>query len=255
MGSFTEVVLSFNFAKDTPAPVLAAFAALEGPRSEEAPPLPAPVEEGWDPWEPDWRLAGYPEGQGDPFEDEPWKHDWAAWTSTAMGVQTTPHGRLTWSALGLWNLDCRFSWKTDVDTASGALAWLAPHVDRTYSNRKILVGYAHDEYQPRPQLFWVDGGRWDVEDLNIDLSPIVPAPSSASTVGSVSSDEDRVKLEAEYHEVRRLMGTKMAEYYPERGRRRRPITDEEANAEIQQYAARAYYLEIVLWGPRRKPHD
>src|SRR5215207_540054 len=120
MASFTEVVLSFNFADDTPAHVLAAFAALEVPRLKGALPLPPPVEEAWDMWEPDWRLAGYPEGEGDPFEDEPWKHDWAAWTSTAMGVQTTPHGHLTWSALDRWNLDCRFSWKTDADTASGA---------------------------------------------------------------------------------------------------------------------------------------
>lgn len=258
MGSFTEVVLSFNFAEDTPSHVLAAFAALEIPGSESAPLLPAPVEEAWDVWEPDWRLAGYRDGEGDPFEEEPWKHDWAAWISTAMGVKTIPHGQLTWSPLNRWNLDCRFSWKTDALTASDALSWLAPFVDRTYSNRKILVGYAQDDYEPRPHLFWADGGRWEEEDLNVDVSPQdqTKGPRLGGTnAESMSSDEERVELEAEYREVRRLFEAKMDEYYPERGRRRRPITDEEANAEIQQYAARAHYLEVVLWGPGRKPHD
>lgn len=171
MGSFTEILLSFSFANETPAHVLAAFAALEGPKSEGAPSLPPPVEEAWHMWEPDWRVMGFPKGKGDPFEDEPWKHDWASWISIAMGVGTTPHGYLTWSKRGLWNLDCRFSWKTDPTAASDALAWLAPYVRRADSDRKILVGYAHYEYDPRPHLFWVKGGKWDLEDLNSHDDP------------------------------------------------------------------------------------
>jgi hypothetical protein len=167
MGSFSEIVLSFNFADQTPDHVLAAFSGLAVPKMPEgAPSLPPPVVEAWDRWEPDWRLVGYPEGQGDPFEQEPWRHDWAAWISTAMGVQTTPHGLLAWSELGVWNLDCRFSWKTDPDTASEALAWLAPHVNSVYTDGKVLVGYVLSEYAPRPLLFWVDAGRWELEDLN-----------------------------------------------------------------------------------------
>lgn len=167
MGSFSEVVLSFNFANETPHQVLAAFAALAAPNPPEAAPiLPPPVVEAWDAFEPDWRDAGYPDGQGDPFETEPWRHDWATWLSTAMGVQTTPHGRLAWSELGIWNLDCRFSWKTGPETVSHALSWLASFVDTTYSEGKILVGYVHFEYAPRPHLFWVEDGKWELEDLN-----------------------------------------------------------------------------------------
>jgi hypothetical protein len=169
MGSFSEVVLSFDFADDTPAEVLAAFSALAVPHLDEgAPPLPPPVVEAWEYFSPDWREAGPEDGQGDPFENEPWRHDWASWTSTAMGVQTTPHGLLDWSELGTWNLDCRFSWKTDPHTASEALAWLAPFVSTKYAEGRILVGYAHFEYAPRPHLFWVEDGRWELEDLNPD---------------------------------------------------------------------------------------
>ena len=169
MGSFSEIVLSFNFDDQTPDDVLAAFSSLAPPDPPEGTPLlPPPVVEAWDPWSPDWRDAGYPDGEGDPFERWPWRHDWASWVSTAMGVQTTPHGRLTWSELGTWNLDCRFSWKTDPSTASEALSWLAPHVDTSYTDGKVLVGHAHFEYAPRPHLFWVDGGRWELEDLNPD---------------------------------------------------------------------------------------
>jgi hypothetical protein len=167
MGSFTEVVLSFNFADGTPDHVLAAFSSLAVPHLRDgAPRLPPPVVEGWDLWSPDWREAGYPEGQGDPFEAEPWRHDWASWTSTAMGVQTTPHGMLQWSELGAWNLDCRFSWKTDPVTAGEALAWLGPYIGGGNPDGKVLAGYAHFEYAPRPHLFWVGAGRWEIEDLN-----------------------------------------------------------------------------------------
>jgi len=85
-----------------------------------------------------------------------------------MGVTTTPHGLLSWSEVGTWNLDCRFSWKTDPVTASEALAWLAPYVDLTYAEGTVLVGYAHFEYAPKPHLLWVSDGRWELEDLNPD---------------------------------------------------------------------------------------
>lgn len=168
MGSFSEVVLSFDFVADTPGHVLAAVGALVVPWSlAGAPDLPPPVVEEWDRFEPDWRMAGLPEGQGDPFEDEPWRHDWATWLSMSMGGRTTPHGHLVWSHRRRWNLDCRFAWKTDPLTASEALDWLAPYVHPTFRG-KTLVGYAHHEYAPRPHLLWVDAGRWELEDLNPD---------------------------------------------------------------------------------------
>jgi hypothetical protein len=167
MGSFTEVVLSFDFAAQTPPHVLAAVAALAVPDArEDVPRLPPPAVEEWDAFSPDWRTWGYPEGQGDPFESEPWRHGWAFWLSTSMGAGTTPHGRLEWSPWrNRWNLDCRFGWKTDADSASDALAWLAPYVEPTH-RAKNLVGYAHYENAPRPLLFWVADGRWEPEDLN-----------------------------------------------------------------------------------------
>jgi hypothetical protein len=182
MGSFTEVCLSFDFAEATPDHVLAAFSALASPnQSARAPALPAPVVEGWDLWEPEWRYAGYAEGQGDPYEHEPWRHDWANAVSTAMGGSTTEHGILTWTGYN-WNLDCRFSWKTGAQEASEALEWLAPHVeprlgtfiagmnpdtrDYDWQPNPTLVGYAIDEDLPRPFLFWVKEGRWELEDLN-----------------------------------------------------------------------------------------
>jgi hypothetical protein len=169
MGEFSEIVLSFDFVGDVPQHVLAAFSALTVPDLREgAPALPTPVVEAWDQWAPDWREMGLPEDQGDPHEHEPWRHDWASWVSEAMGVQTTPHGHLSWSEMGTWNLDCRFSWKTDPVTASEALSWLAPFVNAGYREGKVLLGYAHDEYAPRPHLFWFDAGRWELEDLNPD---------------------------------------------------------------------------------------
>lgn len=167
MGSFTEVVLSLDFAAETPPHVLASVAGLAVPDPREGvPSLPSPVVEAWEAWVPDWRAVGYPEGQGDPFENEPWRHDWASALSTAMSVQTTPHGRLVWSRRGRWNLDCRFSWKTGPIIASDALAWLAPYIDLTHVRGRALVGYAVYEYAPRPHLLWVDAGLWVLEDLN-----------------------------------------------------------------------------------------
>jgi hypothetical protein len=121
--------------------------------------------EPWERFEPDWREVGYPEGEGDPFEDRPWHHDWASWVSTTMGGTTTPHGLLAWSG-DRWNLDCRFDWKTWAEPASEALSWLAPFVHSADAHRRLLVGYAQFDYAPRPHLFWVVDGRWELEDLN-----------------------------------------------------------------------------------------
>ncbi|GIG20654.1 hypothetical protein Cch01nite_13780 [Cellulomonas chitinilytica] len=170
MGSFSEVVLSFDFTAQTPPGVLAAVAALAVPDArQEVPRLPSPTVEEWELFSPDWRQAGWP--GGDPFEAEPWRHDWASWLSTSMGGGTVPHGRLVWSGWGdRWNLDCRFAWKTDPGSASDALAWLAPYVDPGFRSGRVLVGYAQYENAPRPHLFWVDAGRWELEDLNPDDS-------------------------------------------------------------------------------------
>lgn len=163
MGSFSEVVLSFDFRPSTPDDVLTTFSALasDGPLAT-APPLPAPVIEAWDMFEPDWREAG----THDPYLNEPWRHDWAGWMSTAMGVTTTPHGRLVWSTTERWNLGCRFSWNTGPRGVSEAIEWLAPYVDDTHVGGPALIGYAHFEYAPKPHLFWVEDGAWVMEDLN-----------------------------------------------------------------------------------------
>jgi hypothetical protein len=98
---------------------------------------------------------GYAEGEGDPFETEPWRHDWA---SELDGV-------LRWTGVH-WELLCRFSWKTDPQAASEALAWLAPFVATKWMPRRQFVGYAHHEYDPAPHLFWVEDGRWERQDMN-----------------------------------------------------------------------------------------
>ena len=166
MGSFTEVVLSFEFKETTPDHVLAAFSRLAVPQEREgAPQPPAPVTEQWDMFSPDWRESG---GERDPFEHEPWRHDWAEWVSLSMGASTTPHGRMTWSDLSRWHLDCRFAWKTFPESVSETLAWLAPYVEPHWRTRPLLVGHAMHEAAPRPHLFWVDQGSWVLEDLNPD---------------------------------------------------------------------------------------
>lgn len=166
MGSFSEVVLSFDFARETPDEVLAAFAALAVPDLREgAPSLPSPVVE-TGVFEPDLLDVDYWEGESNPSGTAPWQHDWAPWVSSSMSVYTTPHGRLVWSETGTWNLDCRFSWKTGPEEVSAALSWLAPFVDTKYANGKVLVGYVHFEYAPRPHLFWIEADRWELDDLN-----------------------------------------------------------------------------------------
>jgi hypothetical protein len=150
MGSYTDGLLAIEFATSTPDYVLSAFAGLAA-EGRSAPALPSPVIEAWDDWTPDWRVAGWPEGQGDPYPDEPWRHDWASQLS----------GVLAWSD-GSWHLYCRFFWKTHPQVASETLAWLAPFVA---GSRRQLVGF-DDEYDPAPHLFWVEGGRWNRQDMN-----------------------------------------------------------------------------------------
>jgi len=151
MGSYTRGLLTIEFATSTPDHVLSAFSGL-AVTGRYAPALPPPVTEVWDSWTPDWREAGWPEGQGDPYPDEPWRHNWAS----------ELNGFLGW-ADGQWQLMCRFFWKTHPQVASDTLAWLAPFVA---DSRRQLVGFAHHEYDPAPHLFWVEDGRWDRQDMN-----------------------------------------------------------------------------------------
>lgn len=78
--------------------MLSAFSALALPGPRAAPP---PVVEAWSAWEPDWRDREYAEGKGDPFESEPWRHNWAREVD----------GVLRWTGVH-WELLSRFSWKT-----------------------------------------------------------------------------------------------------------------------------------------------
>jgi len=158
MGSFTEISMFFDFVESTPEHVLAAFSALATRNQPDgAPALPTPVAEFPMSWEPDWNEIG--------SDREPWRHSWATWVSHSMG-SATPHARLVRSEAGkCWNLDCRFSWKTEPWAASEALAWLAPYVDPGW-RRKVFVGHALYDGGPRPFLFWVEDGRWEMEDLN-----------------------------------------------------------------------------------------
>ena len=57
-------------------------------------------------------------------------------------------------------------------------------------------------------------------------------------------DEQHRQLEADYREAKREFEAKMDEYFPERGKRRQPMTDDEAIASLQQYAAREYELRV-----------
>jgi hypothetical protein len=167
MGSFTEVVLSFDFAASTPEHVLAAFSALATPAPPDAAwALPASVEQDAAvayTWEPDFQSVE----EGTYLE--PWREPWSRFVRMSQGPTTTPHGLLVRTEDGQrWNLDCRFSWKIDPWLASDALAWLAPYIDPGLRKNKALAGYAQHEAAPRPHLFWVADSRWEVEDLNPD---------------------------------------------------------------------------------------
>lgn len=152
VGSYSHGLLAITFAPSTPDRVLSAFSALAVPGPSAAPALPSPAVEPWFGWEPDWRVRG---GERDPYDNEPWLHDWASELS----------GVLRWSS-GKWELLCRFFWKTYPQAASEALAWLAPFVATEWRPRRQLVGHVHHEYDPAPHLFWVENGQWERQDMN-----------------------------------------------------------------------------------------
>ena len=168
MGSFSEVVMSFDFREDTPAEVLASVSALERPLEEgaywgPAPELPPPVVEPGDFWVPDWREEGTP----DEFEHEPWRHDWAPWLSgNMMAVGTVPSASLVWTETQRWNLTFRCAFKSWAGSIFTFLEWLGPFVDTWGLDRPLFLGYIDDEGEPRPYLLWAHEGRLTMEDLN-----------------------------------------------------------------------------------------
>jgi hypothetical protein len=171
MGEVSEVVLSLDFRRDTPPEVLAAFSALEQPLREgatwgPAPPLPEPVREPDEWWEPDWREDG---GDPDPYEHEPWRHDWARWLSGSMSVGTVPSATLDWMPPGQWRLTCRCSFKSWAEAIFEFLEWLGRFIDAPLNPNyphETLVGYIFDEGMPRPYLLWARNGVLRMEDLN-----------------------------------------------------------------------------------------
>jgi hypothetical protein len=171
MGSFSVVVMSLWFRQDTPEAVLASVSALEQPlRGDEAPwwgpapSLPQPVREPVDGWAPDWR-DDY--GFEDPFETEPWRHDWATWLSGSMSVGTAPSAALVWMPARRWNLTCRCSFKAGADSIYVFLGWFGPFIDTGDSDRPSFVGYIEDEHADRPYLLWAQDRRLLMEDLNV----------------------------------------------------------------------------------------
>jgi hypothetical protein len=169
VGSFSEVVLGFNFQPDTPADVLAAVAALEQPIPADAwwgpaPQLPAPVTEPDDFWlGPDWRESG----AGDEFEAEQWKHDWASWLGGSMSVETVGSAALIWAETKRWNLTCRCSFKSWPEAILTFLAWLGPFIDVPDGDAlPRFVGYIEYDEETRPFLLWARGGHLTMEDLN-----------------------------------------------------------------------------------------
>ena len=167
MGSFSEVVFSFDFRYDTPPEVLAAFSALEQPRPDDArrgpaPPLPAPVIEPSAHWDPDWRSNG----EEDEFEGEPWRHDWASGLNRSMSVEMVPSAALVWAEpAGRWNLACRSSYKTGPRAVFEFLEWLGPFIYVWNDDLSKLVGYIHHAPH-RPYLLWAEHRRLILEDLS-----------------------------------------------------------------------------------------
>ncbi len=170
MGTFSEVVLGFNFRPDTPAEVLAAVSALERPIPDDAwwgpaPPLPEPVVEPNEWWDgPDWREAG----STDEFESEQWRHNWAPWLGNSMSVGTVPSAALVWTETQRWNFTCRCSFKSWPDAIHTFLEWLGPFIDHPDADMPPrLVGYIDYGPEPRPFLLWAHDGRLTMEDLNL----------------------------------------------------------------------------------------
>lgn len=168
MGSFSEAVLSFSFRADTPDEVLAAVSALEQPFARDwpardpAPALPEPVSEPVEGWIPDWRQAG---GDPDPFESEPWRHDWAPWLGVDMSGGHVTSAALVWTGWR-WTLTCRFLFKGWAKLIYDFLEWFGPFIDTHEMERPLLIGYIEDEGEPRPYLLWANDRRLVMEDLN-----------------------------------------------------------------------------------------
>lgn len=173
MGSYSEVVLGFSFKPNTPEYVLAAFSALEAaPRDDEdgwnyesRPPLPPPQEIDEDEvgvWEPtDW--------EHDLADPTPWRHDWAAWMNLSQSVHITPHAQMTWSAVGLWTVSCRWGIKAHPDNIVPVLGWLGPYLEPSRPC-PTFIGTIEFEYAPRPWLLWLFEEKIYSEDLNPPFS-------------------------------------------------------------------------------------
>lgn len=168
MGSYSEIVLGFEFRPDTPDYVMSAFSALAAPRPGEwvegpVPELPPPYRfenYGDADWEPTDELA-------DPAEDpEPWHHDWAGWFSNTLNVSTVPTAQLVWTRSGFWTLACRWGIKSHPLSVVPALRWLGPHL-RAFHLRSVLLGYGQYDADPLPVLIWLtpDG---DVKGQDLD---------------------------------------------------------------------------------------
>jgi hypothetical protein len=169
MGSFTEVVVSFDFRPDTPPEVLAAFSALAKPVSPEAyggppPELPDPVVEPSEFWDPDWREMG----SFDEFADKPWRHDWAAVLSESASVGTVAQAGLVWRSGELWNLSFRTSFKTWAEAVFAFLDWLGPFIYAFNQDYPLLIGYLNDDTEERPRLLWFKDRKLTLEDLNTE---------------------------------------------------------------------------------------
>lgn len=169
MGSFTDVVMSFDFRPDTPPEVLAAFSAVAQPVSPDAywgppPPLPDPVVEPSEIWDPDWRESGIDEE----FPEEPWRHDWASGLSQSASVDTVAHAALVWRAGSYWNLSFRTSFKTWAEAVFAFLEWLGPFIYAFNEDFPLLIGYLNDDTEGRPRLLWFKDRKLTLEDLNTD---------------------------------------------------------------------------------------
>jgi hypothetical protein len=170
VGSFTDVVMSFDFRPDTPPEVLAAFSALALPLPPDAywgppPELADPVIESSELWNPDWRESRFGE---EAFPDEPWRHNWAPHLSGSASVGTVPHAALVWSQSKLWNLSFRTSFKTWADAVFAFLEWLGPFIYAFNEDYPLLIGYLNDDAEGRPRLLWFKDRELTLEDLNTD---------------------------------------------------------------------------------------
>ena len=80
-----------------------------------------------------------------------------------------------------------------------------------------------------------------------------PVPTDDEEARAIPTDEERAhlkELEGAYLATRRALDAQMTKLYPERGPRR--MTDEEAYAEIEPFAARSCEAEVALQEARSK---